>query len=217
MDTQGGATDSQLHRRYVGPVERWDRSRQHQMEVLLSEGLLVNHTVVDLGCGPLCAGSLLIPWLNERCYYGIEPNREVLTEGIEREGLGNILTAKQAVLVVGECLDTPGLVETGHVLEAPDFVLMHSIFSHMRHELLVGSLRAIHNAFATGTPVIASFAVTRDRRYADHQDQPQWEYPGLIHYTARRLESLIDRCGWDLTWRNYREPGGQRWARLVNR
>lgn len=49
--------------------------------LLLKEGLLPQHKVVDVGCGALRAGYWLIHFLNPGGYYGIEPNQKMLQAG----------------------------------------------------------------------------------------------------------------------------------------
>lgn len=216
MNTAGGAADDQLHRRYVGPVERWPISAAHQLSVVQAEGVSKSSVLVDLGCGPLCAGSVLIPWLEVGHYFGVEPNAEALAEGIKREGFAQMIADRQATLNIGSCLALPALVDDGKVPSHPDLVLMHSIFSHMRPGLLAESLTAMHDAFDRGTKVLASFALVKDSANvtATTVGDP-WEYPGLIHYTHGLAAGIAAENGWTLVWRKYREPGKQVWASLT--
>lgn len=214
MDTAGGASDEMLHRRYVGPVDRWPISAAHQLAVLKAEGLHPQSHLVDVGCGPLCAGSLLIPWLDPGCYVGIEPNVDALLAGVEAEGLEEVIAVRRASFAIGTVTDLPELVADRRVWPRPDMVLMHSIFSHMRPALMVESLRALKQAFSTGTVVIASFALSRiDDPALDDGDQ--WEYPGLVHYHRTRIDGYGAQTGWTVKWLPYREPGKQVWARLT--
>ena len=46
---------------------------QAQHQILLDNGLQPHHKVLDVGCGCLRAGHLLIEYLDAGCYFGIEP------------------------------------------------------------------------------------------------------------------------------------------------
>ena len=53
-----------------------------QFRLLTSLGLREHHSVLDFGCGSLRAGRLLIPYLLPGRYYGLEPNRWLIEDGI---------------------------------------------------------------------------------------------------------------------------------------
>jgi hypothetical protein len=54
-----------------------------QLVTLLQEGLQPHSKVLDVGCGCLRGGYWFIHFLNPRCYFGIEPNREMLQVGLD--------------------------------------------------------------------------------------------------------------------------------------
>src|SRR5215212_10341883 len=67
--------DFPAYRAYVGKPEEWDLVAARQVTLLLTAGLRDNHRLVDVGCGSLRAGRMLIPYLEPERYFGIEPNR----------------------------------------------------------------------------------------------------------------------------------------------
>ena len=73
------------HRRFVGPNWRWDVVAANQFNLLTFAGLRKEHKLLDFGCGSLRAGRLFIPYLEPNCYYGIEPNKWLIDEAIEKE------------------------------------------------------------------------------------------------------------------------------------
>ena len=67
---------------YVGPPKLWDELGASQFRLLTALGLRENHRLLDVGCGALRAGRLLMPYLNKGCYYGIEPNMWLVEDAI---------------------------------------------------------------------------------------------------------------------------------------
>jgi len=79
------------HRAYVGVAEHYDLVAQTQFNLLNCLGMREDHYLLDIGCGSLRGGRLSIVYLLPGHYFGIEPNRELLKQGIEKEtGLGLI-------------------------------------------------------------------------------------------------------------------------------
>jgi cyclopropane fatty-acyl-phospholipid synthase-like methyltransferase len=65
-----------------GPPGVFEIAGRNQLMVLLSEGLYPGSKVLDIGCGCLRGGYWLIHFLDPECYFGIEPNRNMLDAGI---------------------------------------------------------------------------------------------------------------------------------------
>src|SRR5947199_9194661 len=78
------------YRAYVGPPEDYDLIAAMTFNLLTTLGLRQQHSLLDIGCGSLRIGRLLIPYLNRGKYFGVEPNEWLVEEGIKRE-LGEAL------------------------------------------------------------------------------------------------------------------------------
>ena len=63
------------YRAYVGPPEDYDLVAAMTFNLLTTLGLRQHHSLLDVGCGSLRIGRLLIPYLNRGKYFGIEPNQ----------------------------------------------------------------------------------------------------------------------------------------------
>src|SRR5437016_2373816 len=63
--------------------------------MLIREGLYPSSKVLDIGCGCLRGGYWLIHFLDRACYFGIEPDREMLHKGIESLLEPGLLESKQ--------------------------------------------------------------------------------------------------------------------------
>jgi hypothetical protein len=65
-----------------GPPQLFETAGRRLLITLLSEGLIPGSKVLDIGCGCLRGGYWLIHFLDKGCYFGIEPNRDMLEAGI---------------------------------------------------------------------------------------------------------------------------------------
>src|SRR5262245_38683866 len=65
-----------------GPTQMFEAAGRNLLMTLLSEGLSPHSKVLDIGCGCLRGGYWLIHFLDEGCYFGIEPNVSMLDAGI---------------------------------------------------------------------------------------------------------------------------------------
>ena len=61
------------YRAYVGPPEKYDLLGALQFQVLTNLGLREYHKLLEVGCGSLRVGRLLVPYLIDGNYYAIEP------------------------------------------------------------------------------------------------------------------------------------------------
>lgn len=71
------------HRAYVGGG--WDQHGKTQLDYLISQGLLPDHTFLDIGAGAFRAGRHLIDYLEPGHCYGIDINKSLLEVGYEHE------------------------------------------------------------------------------------------------------------------------------------
>ena len=73
------------YKSYVGPEENYDLMAGLMFVRMFQVGLRSYHTLLDVGCGSLRGGKLFIPYLDVGNYYGIEPLKELVIEGIKNE------------------------------------------------------------------------------------------------------------------------------------
>src|SRR2546430_11931379 len=82
------------YRAYVGPPEDYDLIAAMTFNLLTTLGLRQHHSLLDIGCGSLRIGRLLIPYLNRGKYLGIEPAEWLVVEGIKQELGGTVVSTK---------------------------------------------------------------------------------------------------------------------------
>jgi SAM-dependent methyltransferase len=179
---------SAAHRAYVGPEDRYDLIGAMQFRLLCALGLREHHKLMDLGCGSLRAGRLLIPYLARGNYHGVEPNDRLLQQGVEQEIGRDMIALKWPHF---HCIDTFEVDACGRDF---DYILAQSIFSHTGVDLLRRALASFARALAPKglgavtfihAEVASGFAV----------DSKGWVYPGVVTYTPQRLQEEFQSCG----------------------
>jgi SAM-dependent methyltransferase len=121
-----GAEDSRPpeHRVHIGPADVYDLQSSGQFNLLTYLGLREHHYLLDIGCGSLRAGRLLMPYLQPGHYFGIEPEEWLVNEGIDKEVGRDLVELKRP------SFSWNGDFELAVFGQKFDFLLAQSIFSH---------------------------------------------------------------------------------------
>jgi SAM-dependent methyltransferase len=166
------------YRAYVGPPEDYDLIAAMTFNLLTTLGLRQHHSLLDVGCGSLRIGRLLIPYLNRGKYFGVEPNEWLVKEGIKRELGQALLQIKHPTFFFS---DSPETIAQAKV--SFDFALAQSIFSHCGLDLIKNWLSAISRSLAQNGGLIATFLI-------GEEDSPKmgWIYPDCVDYRPATLE-----------------------------
>ena len=167
------------YRAYVGPPEDYDLIAAMTFNLLTTLGLRQHHSLLDVGCGSLRSGRLLIPYLNRGKYFGIEPNEWLVEEGINREIGKSLVEIKRPVFSFS---DSPEAIERAKIVF--DFAVAQSIFSHCGLDLIKGWLSAISRSLAQDGALVATFLVGEE-----DSAQMGWIYPHCVNYRPATLES----------------------------
>lgn len=182
------------HRRFVGPAAEYDLMGGLQFGLLLALGLREQHRLLDIGCGSLRAGRLLIPYLDTGRYHGIEPEQWLVEEGITAN-LGNaIVPLKRPQFAYRDdfALDTFGV--------RFDFVLAQSILSHTYADLAQLVLTRAGEVLADGGTFVGTMLWRRPAldihvRRPRGGDGSGWLYPGTVAYSWREWQHLLAAAG----------------------
>lgn len=172
---------------YVGPPEQFDFMGATQFRLLCSLGLRERHRLLDLGCGSLRAGRLLIPYLARGHYHGLEPNRWLVEDAIEREIGQDLVRLKQPKFLHHESF---GCREFGTRF---DFVLAQSILSHCGRDLAPRVLAEIADGLDECGIAVSTFVVAAAGQ--DEDERGGWIYPGVVAHTAATIERWIASAG----------------------
>jgi SAM-dependent methyltransferase len=185
-------------RMQAGPPDHFDLVAAMTFSLLASLGLRERHHLLDIGCGPLRIGRLLIPYLRRGHYTGIEPNAESLRAGMKIHVGREQLRRKRPRLIVSA--DPSALPQTPPF----DFALAQSVFSHTGPDLLAGWLAGVSEVLGERGVLVATYVPGADAA------PPGWT-PEFVTYTEGTLRRMATEAGLRFRPIDWRHPG-QRWA-----
>jgi SAM-dependent methyltransferase len=189
------------YRAYVGPPEDYDLVAAMAFNLLTTLGLRQHHSLLDVGCGSLRIGRLLIPYLNRGKYFGVEPNEWLVDEGIGRELGETLVQIKRPTFFFS---DSPDTIAQANI--AFDFALAQSIFSHCGLDLIGGWLSAISRSLAQNGVLVATFLIGQE-----DSARTGWIYPDCVNYRPATLERLATDVNLRFEILDWKHPR-QTWA-----
>lgn len=179
------------YRAYVGPPKRFDFLSASQFGLLFMLGLNERHKVLDFGCGSLRLGRLLIPFLQEKGYYGIEPNKWLIDDGFEYELGHDALGLKQPQFAYNDDFDCT-VFDTQF-----DFIIAQSILTHAGPDLAKLFLASARKALGDQGVFLASLKLGQHPKL--EAPGPGWHYPYNIQYSKALIGELLTESG--LHWK----------------
>jgi SAM-dependent methyltransferase len=189
------------YRAYVGPPEDYDLIAAMTFNLLTTLGLRQHHSLLDIGCGSLRVGRLLIPYMNRGRYFGVEPNKWLVDEGIKRELGETLVQIKRPAFLFSDSPDTITQAKT-----AFDFAVAQSIFSHCGLDLIKGWLSAISRSLAQDGALVATFLIGEEDSV-----RTGWIYPECVNYRPATLERAAADVNLRFEILNWKHPR-QTWS-----
>jgi hypothetical protein len=171
------------YRAFVGPPEDYDLISGQAFSLLISLGLRGHHSLTDIGCGSLRIGRLLIPYLNEGRYTGIEPHEWLVEQGVLKEVGSDLVRMRRPRFLFQDNA-------RGVARNSQDWILAQSIFSHCGITLLRRWLKQCGNIMARDGQLLATFVLG-----ATDVAHGSWHYPGCTNYTWETIERECERFG----------------------
>ncbi|SRR5712692_1263158 len=188
------------YRAFVGATQTYDIFSHMQFSLLTLLGLREWHRLLDIGCGSLRAGKLFIVYLLPNHYFGIEPEKWLVEEGIRRE-LGTELVAMKNPRFLYE--NTFPCTEFRTEF---DFVVAQSIFSHSSAAQIRRCFEQVRLCMKPETLFAASF-VEGSEDYAGEE----WTYPETVQYRATTIAYFAEEAGLRARRLDWFHIGGQAW------
>jgi SAM-dependent methyltransferase len=188
------------YRAFVGPPERYDLIAAMTFNLLTTLGLRQYHKVLDIGCGSLRIGRLLIPYLDSGNYTGVEPHQWLVEDGITHEIGRDLLEIKKPRFLFSE--DAEALPAD----DAYDFAFAQSIFSHCGIDLITQWLQEVKQHLKREGIFLATFfPANRDSTISG------WVYPTNVSYKVETIKALALNTGLHFELLDWTHPA-QQWA-----
>jgi SAM-dependent methyltransferase len=193
------------YRADVGRPERYDELAVLQFRVLTDLGLREMHHVLEVGCGSLRLGRLLLPYLLPARYVGVEPEGWLVQDGIRYELGETIIPIKNPQF----CFDAE--CDFVHFGRTFDYIVMQSVITHAPFDWVERCARRLSAVLTDPNGVVVGTYLDGQEDY----DGAKWAYPECIPYRRETLQELFASVG--LTWRaldQYPHPAGVTWFLL---
>ena len=211
-------------RAYVGGVENFSLIGATLFAELVARGLKETDYVLDIGCGCLRVGKFLIPYLMAGRYYAVEPNDEVLHNGIEVEVGNAAFWGWDPHINNTDTFDFEG-VFPGVVF---DVAFAGSIFSHTDVPMTEACLRNVREVLSEDGVFHVTFiehGTELAQRLLDH-DSSVWPgknvtgwQPQGVTYTADEMEQFGRDAGFNVSFSKRITLStnglGQRWVEFT--
>lgn len=188
---------------WVGPPEEYGNIGAYQFDFLRRKGLEREHTLLDIGCGSLRLGCILIGWLECGNYYGVEPETDILMDGIK----------EHFPFVDGKSLAEAGNFSSRADFEyndlknaSMDFIVAFSIFTHATPKEVQACLRTVRRLLK---PEGRFFATHVDWGW-DYDGAKGWVAPDCISYKKETLHMWAKEAGL-VSRLEENAPNGQEW------
>lgn len=188
------------YKAYIGPPLKYDLVGAMQFNLLTSFGLRDFHRLLDIGCGSLRSGKLMIPFLRKGNYYGIEPNNWLIEEGIKNELGSEIISLKAPSFSNSLNFDLQSF-DTKF-----DFLIAQSIFSHASEEQITRCLSEARLVMKQDGMFLATFVLGK-KNYTGSE----WVYPECVTYQHSFIMNLIKEQQLDAIKTKWNHPNGQTW------
>jgi SAM-dependent methyltransferase len=189
------------YRAFVGPPDEYDTVGASQFRLLTTLGLREQHKLLDFGCGSLRAGRLLIPYLGDGKYVGLDPERWLIEDAIGREIGESMVALKRPIF---HHFDDFAADRCGTDF---DYILAHSILSHTGKDLFRRALASFRRALSpTGLALITVLHAEPGQDAEVEGDG--WIYPECVRYSRAALHELFREAGLAarlIPWRHPRQ------------
>lgn len=196
---------SNYYRTSVGFPWLYDRVAAMQFNLLTFLGLREHHFLLDIGCGSLRGGRILIPYLLSGRYFGLEPEQHLIDEGIKKELGKDMINMKKPSFTN----DNNFTLSTFN--QKFNFIIAHSIFTHATEKQIIRCLSEAKKVMAQNCLFASTFYSGKNNYEGD-----KWIYPGFVTYTFEHMTTLVEREGLICKLIDWPHPSHQRWIVITH-
>lgn len=197
------------YRAYVGPPEHYDFMGATQFRLVTAFGLREDHVYLDIGCGSLRAGKLILQYLLPGGYHGIEPNRWLIDDAIANEIGETLIRIKEPRFSHSDDFDLQGFGRSF------DFLMAQSIFSHTGVGLFRETLAKAPGVMNETSQFFFTAVTQLDPgRMPKGSTAEGWIYPGCVRFGTEEVLSICRDVGLHAQRLDWFHPR-QTWFRAV--
>jgi SAM-dependent methyltransferase len=176
----------------------WLSHQQMQERFVHAQGLQAHHRFLDIGCGPLRLGSVLIPYLRGGHYFGMDINQDTIDLGVSKLREDGV-DLSNASFVVSDRFDFSPI--DGPV----DMAFSNSLFSHLSLNTIGVCLSNLASVLVPGGLYFTTFFLVQDTvTWARPFQRDKWgrkfeTHPAQdpFHYTFDMMAAVAGQCGFD--------------------
>ena len=172
------------NKRWVGKRNVWDLYAAHQFNVLTSLGLREYHVLLDIGCGSLRGGRLFISYLEPRNYYGIEPEKNIIS-GIIKDEMGEEYINKRRPF-----FDYNKDANLSIFNKKFDFILAHSVLIHAPKSWIKTCFKEVKRVLRPDGKFVATITFAEK-----DSEETNWKYSDTRHFTRKTIGELAKQSG----------------------
>ena len=160
-----------------------------QFRLLTTLGLRSNNKLLDFGCGSLRSGKLFIPYLDKGNYFGVEPNKWLIKDGINQELGKTIMETKKPNFSSSDQFEV-------EFEESFDYAVAQSIFSHTSRNAATKCISSMLNTLSNNGLLALTFVEGKE----DYSGIDDWVYPECTTFTRKIIKKILKLAG----CKNYR-------------
>jgi cyclopropane fatty-acyl-phospholipid synthase-like methyltransferase len=168
---------------WIGPTDQFDYMGAMQFCNLFMLGMRSHNTLLDFGCGSLRLGRFAIQFLDPGNYCGIEPNAEIVNEGVKLNHLKDLIKAKDVRIRISDDCDMAWFQKKF------DYIMAQSVFTHMPKSQIKLTL-----ASAKGVMKRSSLFVANYKHGIKNYEGDVWTQKNIT-YRPEAMMKMISESG----------------------
>lgn len=177
----------------------WREHQRMQFDYVKRQGLATNSVFMDIGCGPMRLGQVVIPELSSGWFYGVDINADTIALGQQVLEESNVSTERCTFIVTDE-FDLSGC---DHKV---DLAFSNSLMSHLNLNSIMACLMAVRRVIADDGVYCSTFFLLPEGQQWDAPfDRMKWDkalktYPlqNSYHYTMEMMEHAARLAGFSI-------------------
>lgn len=173
------------HRIYVGGL--WEKMGNLQFDFLLKQGIQPSSTFIDVACGSLRLGRIMIAYLDRGNYMGIDKEKKLIDAGKRQELNEALIVEKEPQFVISSSFDFSSFNKKA------DFAIAQSLFTHLPPDLIEKCFLNLYEMTNAGGFFYATFfeSTEKVKNYEIPHDHARF------FYTKREMLEFGESCGWE--------------------